>query len=65
MWVTIIWENWKHKNNVVFNNGIVDDSEIFVMAQLKAWSWAKFISNGVNWSFTDWCLCPGQCLVNI
>jgi len=54
MWVAIR----KHKNNVVFNNGVLDDIEIFVLAQLKAWSWAKFRPKGVNYSLSDWCLCP-------
>jgi len=44
--------------------GVVDDSEIFVRAQLKAWAWAKFRSKTINCSFSDWCLCPMQCLEN-
>jgi len=49
----------------VFNNRVVDDAEIFVLAQLRDWSWAKFRPNGVKYSFSDWCLCPAQCLANI
>jgi len=53
MWVAIVWEIWKHRNNVVFNNRVGDDSEIFVLAQLRGWSWAKFRPNGVNCSLLD------------
>jgi len=48
MWVAIVWELWKHRNNVVFNDRVVDDSEIFVLAQLRGWSWTKFKPNGVS-----------------
>lgn len=37
-WITIIWEIWeiwKHKNNVIFNNEIVDDLKIFVRLSLE------------------------------
>jgi len=33
---------WKHKSNVVFKGGVVDVSQICMLAQLKAWSWARF-----------------------
>jgi len=26
----------------VFNSGVVDATKIFIMAQLKAWSWTMF-----------------------
>jgi len=50
---------------VVFNNRAVDDLVIFVLAQLRGWSWAKFRPNGEKCSISDWCLCPAQCLANI
>jgi len=31
-------EIWKNRNKVVFCNGRVDEVEIFVLAQLTAWS---------------------------
>jgi len=64
MWLAIVWEIWRHRNNIVFNGGVVDDSEIFFRAQLKAWAWAKFRSKTINYSFSDGCLCPMQCLEN-
>ena len=38
MWVAIVFEIWRHRNKIVFNKGVVDDVEIFTLAQLKAWS---------------------------
>jgi len=31
-----------HKNMVIFEGGQVDEVEIFLQAQLKAWSWTRF-----------------------
>jgi len=41
VWIAIVWEIWKHRKNIVFNGGIVYATKIFMMAQLKAWSWVK------------------------
>ena len=35
LWVVIVSEIWNHRNKVVFNGGVVDDEEIFSLAQLK------------------------------
>jgi len=37
----------------VFENGVVDVVEIIYLAQLKAWSWAKYRKKNVNFSFSD------------
>ena len=34
LWVTIVTETWVHRNKVVFRNGVVDNIEIFSLAQL-------------------------------
>ena len=44
IWVTIVSKIWKHRNKIVFHNGVVDDVVILTMAQMKAWSWAEFRS---------------------
>jgi len=43
----IVWEIWKYRNKITFNNGIVYDVEIFTLAQLKTWSWVKFRRHGL------------------
>jgi len=32
MWLAIVCEIWNHRNKVVFENGRVDDVEIFSLA---------------------------------
>jgi len=39
MWIAIIWGIWNHRNRIIFNNGVVNPIEIFVMPQLKVWIW--------------------------
>ena len=38
MLVAIVCEIWKYRNNVIFKGSVVDITEIFMLAQLKAWS---------------------------
>ena len=33
--MAIVSEIWNHREKVVFNGGVVDDEEIFTLAQLK------------------------------
>jgi len=62
--VAIVWKIWMYKNRIVFNSEIVDDVEIFTLAQLKAWSWNKFRWKRVNYFVSDWLLCLIICLQN-
>ena len=41
MWITIVSEIWNLRNNVVFRNNKVHDTEIFCQAQLKMMVMAK------------------------
>jgi len=65
MWLAIVWEIWKHRNKIVFSNGVVDDVEIFAMTQVNAWQWTKTGRQKVHFSFSDWCLNPRECLVQL
>jgi len=64
MWVAIVWEFWHYRNKVMFKNEIVDNEEIFYLAQIKRWSWTKFRNLGVMviFSMSDWFLNPKSCL---
>jgi len=42
MWLELVKEIWNHRNRLIFNNGKVDEIEIFALAQMNAWTWAKF-----------------------
>jgi len=62
LWVAIVWEVWSYKNKVVFKGGVVDAVEIFSLAQLKGWLWAKNKMKRTTFSYSDWILSPVQCL---
>jgi len=65
MWFALALEIWKHMNKIVFDNGQLDEVEIFVKAQWQAWSWAKFGRQRIEYSFPKWCLNPTVCLPEI
>lgn len=64
MWVAIMSEIWSQRNKVVFNNGVVDNKEKFLLAQLKFWSWLKHTKPNNDVSYPEWCLCLLECLKN-
>jgi len=35
VWITLVSEIWRHKNNCLFKGGVVDHSKVFSLAQLK------------------------------
>jgi len=41
VWIAVVSELWKHRNNIIFNRGVADVSEVFVLIQLKIWSWVS------------------------
>ena len=63
VWVAIIDEIWKHKNNYIFKDGTINHFEIFSLAQLKTWSWTT--SYSVCVSFSHWCFDLLTCLMPI
>jgi len=38
IWVGVVSEILKHRNNVIFNRGKTDVSEVFALVQVKVWS---------------------------
>jgi len=42
----------------VFKNSRVDAQEIFTLAQLNAWTWARFKWHGMDKSYSDWHFYP-------
>ena len=36
IWIAVVRELWKHRNNVIFNGGVVDGLEVVVLVQVKA-----------------------------
>jgi len=62
IWVGVVSEIWKHKNNVIFKRGVVDESELFALVQLKVWSWISSKTRFASFSYSDWCLVPLVCM---
>ena len=38
IWIALVGEIWRHKNNCLFKGGVVDHTEVFSLAQVKVWS---------------------------
>jgi len=58
VWISVVREIWSHRNKVIFNDRVVNHSEIFSLAQLKAWSWVTSKVPYACFSYSDWCLAP-------
>jgi len=65
VWIAIVSEIWKHRNKHIFQGGVIDLSEVFTLAQLRAWSWitSKYVS--ASFSYSEWCLDPVACMFSI
>jgi len=58
--VAIVSEMWNHRNKVVFNSGVLDNEEIFILAQ--GWLWLEYKWTKNSFSYSDWYLSPLKCL---
>jgi len=38
IWVGVVGEIWIHRNSIIFNNGVIDASEVYTLIQAKVWS---------------------------
>jgi len=56
MWIAIVGEIWKQRNNIIFNNSRPDPIEMFTMAQLKSWSWITGNGKGIPFEYVSWCM---------
>jgi len=52
MWVALAKAIWTHRNRIIFEGGKLDEIAIFALAQLHAWSWAKFSGSRLGGSFS-------------
>jgi len=56
-WIVIVSEIWKHRNKHIFEGGVIDLSEVFTLAQLRAWSWITSKSVSTSFSYSKWLIC--------
>jgi len=38
VWIALISEIWRHRNNCLFKGEVVDHIEVFSLTQIKVWS---------------------------
>ena len=62
MWLALTKAIWMHRNKVIFEGGQVDKVEIFLQAQLQAWSWVRFEGIRFQKTFAEWCMHLVDCL---
>ncbi|XP_058727059.1 uncharacterized protein LOC131598482 [Vicia villosa] len=59
IWVSVCWCIWKHRNEIVFNNGVCDVEEIIHNVKMHSWWWLAIGSKKkVNCNFFEWFQCP-------
>ena len=58
-------QSFIHKIRIIFNSGVVDPIEIFVMAQVKGWAWVTYKFPKSNFSYSDWCFDVYECLKSL
>lgn len=62
VWAAIVRSLWEHRNDVVFNQCVVDEEEVLHKAQLKSWLWLKYKGHNFCYSFSDWVMNPWSCI---
>lgn len=62
MWVAIRCSIWLHRNNSTFRNYVIDAEEVFNLVKVRDESQIRFKE---KFSYSDWVLCPLECLNSI
>ena len=65
VWNCVVSELWKHRNKHIFQGGVIDPSEVFTLAQLKAWSWVTSKTVSASFTYSEWCIDPKACMFSI
>lgn len=63
MWCAVVWNIWSLRNKIIFQGGVASCS--YILTQIKVSSWGWFIyreGRHTGLSFSDWCICPMDCL---
>ena len=64
MWIVIIGEIWKKRNNILLRNATVDPLKNFVLSQVKTWSWITG-KESTTFAYYYWCIILITCLKSI
>jgi len=65
VWVAVVTGIWNLRNKVAFRGGVVDEEEVFCLAQLKGWEWFNHRITRTTFSYSDWHFAPVKCLESL
>nr|KYP44109.1 hypothetical protein KK1_034425 [Cajanus cajan] len=57
------WCTWKMRNQCVFEQGQFDGHKLGQQVLMFSWSWLSAFNNSFSYSFTQWQLNTGLCLL--
>jgi hypothetical protein len=63
IWCAVMWTVWRHRNKIIFDNGVVDGAAILEEIKLASWKW--WIGRGKSplCLFYEWNSEPLLCLI--
>jgi len=62
VWLTIIWQIWKYRNDILFKNMKCDIVEVYARVQSIFWAIIRVKYKNVHFSYSDWVLKPLICM---
>jgi len=60
IWLASIWVIWKRRNEVIFNNGVVEIKDLVENIEVLAWYWSM---SKLSCLYYEWCSNPRDCLL--
>jgi len=63
IWHATLWEIWKARNEIIFNNGTFDVEEVVENIKVLSWSWSLHRLKIGPSLFYEWCWNPHECLL--
>jgi hypothetical protein len=63
IWCAVIWSVWRHRNRIIFYNGVVDGVGLVDDIKLVTWKWWLGRTKSSPCLYYEWIVEPGLCLV--
>lgn len=63
IWLASIWVIWKRRNEVIFNNGVVEIEDLVENIKVLAWYWSMSKLKIATCLYYEWCWNPQDCLL--
>ncbi|XP_057427039.1 uncharacterized protein LOC130720416 isoform X1 [Lotus japonicus] len=65
IWCATVWTIWLKRNEVVFRNGALDDSNLLDLVQYRSWFWLKHRCGDFCYSIYEWKSNPLVCVSSV